>query len=61
MEFGHAQWRTSSFSSEGADCVEVAYSAALAVGIRDSKNRTGGLLLASVPAWEAFRTMLDPR
>lgn len=38
-------WRKSSFSSETADCVEVAYLAATpAVGIRDSKNPTGGHL-----------------
>ena len=33
-------WRKSSFSSETADCVEVAYG----VGIRDSKNPSGGHL-----------------
>jgi hypothetical protein len=56
MEFGHTLWRKSSFSSETADCVEVAYPAeALMIGIRDSKNPAGGVLLAGSPAWQAFR------
>jgi hypothetical protein len=56
MEIGHAVWRKSSFSTETADCVEVAYPmAAPIVGIRDSKNPTGGVLLASLSAWEGFR------
>jgi hypothetical protein len=37
MEFGDALWRKSSYSSETADCVEVALSGAW-VGIRDSKK-----------------------
>jgi hypothetical protein len=56
MEFGHTLWRKSSFSSETADCVEIAYPAeAPTVGIRDSKNPAGGVLLASLAAWEALR------
>lgn len=49
MEFGHTQWRTSSFTSETEACVEIAYpTAATTVGVRDSKDRTGGHL--TVPA-----------
>jgi uncharacterized protein DUF397 len=25
VEFGHAQWHKSSYSAEGADCIEIAY------------------------------------
>jgi hypothetical protein len=56
MEFGHTQWRKSSLSDQTEACVEVAYPAeAPTVGIRDSKNPAGGVLVASLPAWEALR------
>jgi len=56
MEFRDTLWRKSNFSTETADCVEIAYTAeAPMVGIRDSKNPAGGALLASLPAWEALR------
>jgi hypothetical protein len=56
MEFRDTQWRKSSVSTETADCVEVAYSAVShVVGIRDSKNPTGGVLMTNTPAWEALR------
>ena len=45
MAFEHAQWRKSSYSAEGADCIEIAYPAtATVVGIRDSKNPAGSHL-----------------
>jgi hypothetical protein len=56
MEFSHAVWRKSSFSGTETACVEIAYPAdAPTVGIRDSKNPSGGALVASHPAWVAFR------
>jgi hypothetical protein len=49
MELGSARWRKSSYSTETADCVEIANLAgSRTVGIRDSKNPTGGHL--SLPA-----------
>lgn len=46
----HAEWRKSTFSSpDGADCVEIAYSAT--VRVRDSKNPTGGTLHFPANAW----------
>ena len=44
------RWRRSSYSSGNGTCVEVAYLAAewrgtLAVGVRDSKDRSGPVLL----------------
>ncbi|MGH3859671.1 DUF397 domain-containing protein [Actinokineospora sp.] len=46
----HAEWRKSSFSSpNGAECVEIAFSAT--VRVRDSKNPIGGTLSFPANAW----------
>jgi hypothetical protein len=43
-------------STDQTSCVEIAFpTEAPAVGIRDSKNPAGGMLLAGFPAWEAIR------
>ena len=47
------QWRTSSHSGSGNNCVEVASTAA-AVAVRDSKNRDGGHLVFGAGDWAAF-------
>jgi hypothetical protein len=50
----HAEWRKSSFSSpNGAECVEIAYSAT--VRVRDSKNPSGGTLRFPESAWSPQR------
>lgn len=49
----HLQWRKSSYSSETANCVEVALSSAL-VGVRDSKNPEGATLVYSAGSWGDF-------
>ncbi|PZG16539.1 DUF397 domain-containing protein [Micromonospora craterilacus] len=46
-------WRKSTRSSGGGNCVEVADSGAL-VGIRDTKDRAGGTLVISSDAWGGF-------
>lgn len=48
-------WRTSSYTQEAGQCVEVAITSE-AVGVRDTKNRAGGHL--TVPA-AAFTQFLD--
>lgn len=49
-----AEWRKSSFSgAEGADCVEVSYSAE--VLLRDSKKPDAGTLRVPASAWSAPR------
>lgn len=48
-----AGWCTSSYSTNGQNCVEVRPGQP-AVGVRDSKNRTGGELAVSPTAWRAF-------
>lgn len=55
-EFTNATWITSSHSSSnGGACVEVAFADnTTAVGVRDSKHRTGGLLAVNRAAWRAL-------
>jgi hypothetical protein len=48
-----ADWRKSTYSSNGADCVEVAFQHA-GTGVRDSKNVDGGHLAIASEQWTAF-------
>jgi hypothetical protein len=48
-----ARWRKSSWSSSTANCVEVAL-AHETVGVRDSKNPDGPMLVFPDAAWRAF-------
>lgn len=48
-----ARWFKSSYSANGADCVEVAITAHL-VAVRDSKNPTGPILTFTRHEWAAF-------
>lgn len=49
-----AAWRTSSYSTSGNQCVEVAPLPGGEVAVRDSKNRGAGAHVVSGAAWEAF-------
>ncbi|MGH3697230.1 MAG: DUF397 domain-containing protein [Pseudonocardiaceae bacterium] len=67
-------WHTSSYSSNGGDCVEIGWRTSSysnggtscvevaptpdAVLIRDSKDRTGPALTIATPAWHTFLTTL---
>lgn len=66
IDFGPTTWRTSSYSSDQANCVQVgwrtsSYSSDTSncvevrpgtlVGVRDSKNPDGGLLAFPAAAW----------
>ncbi|MHA4814915.1 DUF397 domain-containing protein [Streptomyces aculeolatus] len=46
-------WRKSSFSGNESDCVELALRGG-AVLARDSKNRTGAVLVFTLTAWSDF-------
>lgn len=50
-------WRTSSYSSTGAECVELSVSTD-DTAVRDSKNRSGGELGFSATAWRSFVAVL---
>lgn len=44
-------WRKSGRSDGGSNCVEVAVATDSTVGVRDSKNRTGGVLEFTPGSW----------
>ncbi|MEU5850992.1 DUF397 domain-containing protein [Saccharopolyspora shandongensis] len=52
-EFAPGQWFTSSYTSNAAACVEVARTPS-AVGVRDTKNRSGGTLVFTPQRWADF-------
>lgn len=53
-QIDHSGWRKSSYSGNGgADCVEVATGPG-AVGVRDSKDPHGPVLVISQGAWTRF-------
>ena len=47
-------WRKSRRSGGGDNCVEVAFAADGAVGVRDSKDRSGPILQFTRAEWVAF-------
>ncbi|WP_275295755.1 DUF397 domain-containing protein [Amycolatopsis sp. La24] len=48
-----AQWRKSSYSGGGNDCVEVAFVAGGAA-VRDSKDQEGGAFRLPAAGWQAL-------
>lgn len=53
-DFSKAEWFKSSLSGPLTDnCVEVAFAGDL-IGVRDSKNREGGVLVFTKTEWKAF-------
>ncbi|GAA0953076.1 DUF397 domain-containing protein [Nonomuraea longicatena] len=49
-----AEFRKSSFSGGGNDCVEVATNLPGVVAVRDSKDRSGPVLTFTPGEWRAF-------
>ncbi|MFI6300026.1 DUF397 domain-containing protein [Nonomuraea sp. NPDC050790] len=47
-------WFKSSYSATNGACVEVAGLPGGRVGVRDTKNRSGGTLAVSLDAWRDF-------
>ncbi|MGW0178039.1 DUF397 domain-containing protein [Nocardia sp. NPDC003345] len=52
-DLSDASWFKSSYSQHGGECVEVAHTSD-AVGVRDSKNLNGSVLVFAPSTWEAF-------
>jgi hypothetical protein len=48
-----AAWRTSSYSNNGGNCVEIAAAAGV-IGVRDTRHRAGAVLTFSPDAWKRF-------
>lgn len=57
MRFEPNAWRKSSYSDATGECVEVALVAAV-VGVRDSKNTAGPVLVLDHAGWDALRRVL---
>jgi hypothetical protein len=47
-------WRTSSYSGQNGDCVEVAGNLTGVVAVRDSKDRGGPVLVVGPDEWRVF-------
>lgn len=57
MDLTGARWRKSTRSgNNGGDCVEVADDLEGVVGVRDSKDRSGPVLVFRPGAWRSFVT-----
>ena len=57
-DLSRAVWRTSTRSGGNGNCVEVAANLPGVVGVRDSKDRSGPVLIFGYAAWEAFTAQL---
>lgn len=55
---GRYEWRKSSYSDNGANCIEIAF-AGQQVAARDSKDPQGPALEFSFPQWSAFLAALN--
>jgi hypothetical protein len=53
-DLSRAEWRKSSYSANGANCVEVRTNLPGTVAVRDSKNVPGLELAVSDQAWTQF-------
>ncbi|MEU3167885.1 DUF397 domain-containing protein [Streptosporangium sp. NPDC006930] len=53
-DFSGAMWKKSAHSSPNGNCVEVATLSGGGVGVRDSKNGSGPVLVFTPDEWKAF-------
>ncbi|MFD6351870.1 DUF397 domain-containing protein [Nocardia tengchongensis] len=53
-----ADWFKSSYSGDKADCVEVAFLADARVGVRDSKDADGPVLVFAPEEWDLLTNVI---
>ncbi|MBF6167266.1 DUF397 domain-containing protein [Streptomyces gardneri] len=54
VDLSGARWFKSTRSAAGNDCVEIAHLDGGHVGVRDSKNIGGGVLVFTPSEWDVF-------
>ncbi|MFE2410471.1 DUF397 domain-containing protein [Kitasatospora sp. NPDC059408] len=54
IDLSSAQWRKSTFSGQGGDCIEVAPNIPGLLPVRDSKDVQGPTLIFPAEAWRSF-------
>ena len=54
LDSSRATWRTSTYSGNGGNCVEVANNLPAAIAVRDSKNPSGPQLILAPEEWRRF-------
>ncbi|MFF3072860.1 DUF397 domain-containing protein [Kitasatospora sp. NPDC057904] len=54
IDLSSAQWRKSTFSGQGGDCIEVAPNIPGLLPVRDSKDAQGPTLIFPAEAWRSF-------
>ncbi|NKY51409.1 DUF397 domain-containing protein [Nocardia vermiculata] len=59
IDLSTAKWFTSTRTSGGKDCVEVAFLPGGHVGVRDSKDRTGPALVFAPGEWDSFTSVIS--
>ncbi|MFJ2775247.1 DUF397 domain-containing protein [Kitasatospora sp. NPDC087315] len=56
MTLDQANWRKSTYSGQGGECIEVADDYPAIVPVRDSKDPDGPALVFPADAWQSFVT-----
>jgi hypothetical protein len=54
LDSSRATWRTSTYSGNGGNCVEVANNLPAVIAVRDSKNPSGPRLVLASEEWRRF-------
>jgi hypothetical protein len=58
LDLSRAAWRTSTYSNNGGNCVEVAAAAPGVVAVRDSNDPGGPKLVFTPEQWAAFTSLV---